>query len=301
MRNKVGRAAPPKRIDNIQGWLSVLPVLLIILIIRGYPIVFGIAKSFTNWDGLFRSDFIGLRNYVRILTRPQFWQLLSNNVILLTFIPIQLFFGLVVSMLLYEEIPGTKFYRACYYLPQILSALSIGYLFSIFFALNGPINALLSTLGLAKESIYWLGSRGAALGVIIFCLVWINIGWQGMLFLGAMTQISPEIFEAARLDGAGYWTRTFKIMLPLLVPTVEYSCITSVMWTFTGLYSLIFSITGGGPGYDTTTIDYMIYMKAFRGNSEFGYACALSVILMLIVAAFTIAQLRASRRTDYRG
>ena len=121
------------------------------------------------------------------------------------------------------------------------------------------------------------------LGVIIFCLVWINIGWQGMLFLGAMTQISPEIFEAARLDGAGYWTRTFKIMLPLLVPTVEYSCITSVMWTFTGLYSLIFSITGGGPGYDTTTIDYMIYMKAFRGNSEFGYACALSVILMLIV------------------
>ena len=122
-----------------------------------------------------------------------------------------------------------------------------------------------------------------------------------MLFLGAMTQISPEIFEAARLDGAGYWTRTFKIMLPLLVPTVEYSCITSVMWTFTGLYSLILSITGGGPGYDTTTIDYMIYMKAFRGNSEFGYACALSVILMLIVAAFTIVQLRVSRRTDYRG
>ena len=301
MRTRIGNMSPTKRVDNIQGWLSILPVLLVILLIRGYPIVFGIVKSFTNWDGLFKSDFIGLRNYARILGRAQFWKLLSTNVILLLFIPLQLFFGLVVSMLLYEEIPGTRFYRACYYLPQVLSALSIGYMFSIFFGLNGPINQLLETVGLMKEPVYWLGYRATALGVIIFCLVWINIGWQGMLFLGAMTQISPEIFEAARLDGAGYWTRTFKIMLPLLVPTVEYSCITSVMWCFTGLYSLIFSITAGGPGYDTTTIDYMIYLKAFRGNSEFGYACALSVILMLIVLVFTAIQMRVSRRADYRG
>ena len=292
--------APIKRRDDLQGWLSVLPVLLIILLIRAYPIAFGIVKSFTNWDGLFKSDFIGFRNYVRILTRPQFWMLLSNNLILLLFIPLQLFFGLVVSMLLYEEIPGSKFYRACYYLPQVLSALSIGYLFSIFFGMNGPINQVLASLGIAKEPIYWLGNRSSALGVIIFCLVWINIGWQGMLFNGAMTQISPEVFEAARLDGAGYWTRTFRIMLPQLIPTVEYSCITSVMWVFTGLYSLIFSITAGGPGYDTTTIDYMIYLKAFRGNSEFGYACALSVILMVIVMAFTIVQMRLSKRSDYR-
>lgn len=301
MKKQIRQPVLSRRIDNRQGWLSVLPVLLIIVVVRGYPIVYSIIKSFTNWDGLFRSDFIGLRNYVRILTRAQFWQLLGNNMILLLFIPIQLFLGLVVAMLLYEEIPGTKFYRACYYLPQILSALSIGYLFSIFFGLNGPVNALLKASGLIKEAVYWLGSRGTALGVIIFCLVWINIGWQGMLFLGAMTQVSPEIFEAARIDGAGYWTRTFKIMLPQLIPTVEYSCITSVIWTFTGLYSLIFSITGGGPGYDTTTLDYMIYLKAFRGSSEFGYACALSVILMLLMAVFTIIQMRMSAKADYRG
>ena len=301
MKPKYGHPAPPKRRDNIQGWLSVLPVLLLILLIRGYPMVSGIAKSFTNWDGLFKSDFIGLRNYVHILGRPQFWLLLSNNLILLIFIPFQLLFGLVVAMLLYEDIPGMKFYRACYYLPQVLSALSIGYLFSIFFGYNGPINTIFQSMGLLKEPVYWLGSRGTALAIIILCLVWINIGWQGMLFLGGMTQVSPEIFEAARLDGAGYWVRMFKIMLPQLVPTVEYSCITSVMWCFTGIFSLIFSITGGGPGYDTTTIDYMIYLKGFRGNSEFGYACALSVILMLIVLAFTLVQMRASKRADYRG
>ena len=83
-----------------------------------------------------------------------------------------------------------------------------------------------------------------------------------------------------------------------MLRTVEYSCIMSVMWVFTGLYNLIFSITSGGPGYGTTTIDYMIYIKAFAKSSEFGYACALSVILMIIVAAVTLIQMKLSDRMD---
>ena len=220
MKKKSVQPVRYKMVDNVQGWLSVLPVLIIILAISAYPIVFGIAKSFTNWDGLYRSKFIGLRNYEKILTRPQFWQLLSNNCILLLFLPFQLFFGLVVSMLLYEEIPGTKFYRACYYLPQVLSSLSIGYLFAILFGMNGPINAVCMSLGIMKEPVYWLGSRATALFVIMFVMVWINIGWQGMLFLGAMTQISPEIFEAARIDGAGELSMFVRIAVPLSAPII---------------------------------------------------------------------------------
>ncbi len=283
--------------DNLQGWLSILPVLLLILLFQGYPILYSIAKSFTNWDGLFRSKFIGLRNYSKILGRPLFWELLGNNVILLTFIPLQLITGLVAAMLLFEEVPGWRFFRGCYYLPQVMSALSIGYLFAIFFGLDGPVNAVLGALGVA-EPVFWFGNRLTALFVIILCLVWINIGWQGMLFLGAMTQISPEIFDAAKIDGASFWTRTFRIMLPMMLRTVEYSCVVSVLWCFTGLFNLIFSITKGGPGYGTTTIDYMIYLKAFAGNSEYGYACALSVILMLIVAAFTVVQTKTANRMD---
>lgn len=276
-----------------------IPIILIILAVRGYPIVYSILKSFTNWDGLYRSDYIGLRNFIRILSRSQFWELLSNNIILLIFIPMQLFIGLVVAMLLYEDIPGSKFYRACYYLPQVLSALSIGYLFAIMFGIDGPINSLIAILG--GSAVNWLGNRLTALFVIIFCLVWINVGWQGMLFLGAMSQVDPSIFESARLDGAGYWTRTFRIMLPQCMPIVGYSIITSVIWVFTGLYSLIFSITQGGPGYATTTIDYMIYLKAFRGSSEFGYACALSVILMIIVSIFASMQIYSSHRQERKG
>ena len=298
MKSGVSRRRNLRWEENLQGWLSVLPVLLVLIAIRAYPMIVGIVKSFTNWDGLYRSDFVGLRNYVNILGGAQFWQLLKNNLILLTYLPAQILLGLAVAVLLYEEIPGWKFFRSVYYLPQVLSSLTIGYLFVVFFGYNGPLNAVLRMMGLDALAVEWLGRSATGLMVIILCMVWINIGWQGMLFLGGMCAIPTSVYEAARLDGAGYWTRLFKITLPMLLRTVEYSCIMSVLWCFTGLFSLIFSITKGGPGYETTTVDYMIYLKAFKGGSEFGYASAIAVILMVIVGVATLIQMHMTNKAD---
>lgn len=298
MKSGVPRRRSLRWEENLQGWLSVLPVLLVLIAIRAYPMIVGIVKSFTNWDGLYRSDFVGLRNYMNILGGAQFWQLLKNNLILLTYLPAQLLLGLAVAVLLYEEIPGWRFFRSVYYLPQVLSSLTIGYLFVVFFGYNGPLNAVLRMMGLDALAVEWLGRSATGLMVIVLCMVWINIGWQGMLFLGGMSAIPPSVYEAARLDGAGYWTRLFKITLPMLLRTVEYSCIMSVLWCFTGLFSLIFSITKGGPGYETTTVDYMIYLKAFKGGSEFGYASAIAVILMVIVGVATLIQMHMTNKAD---
>lgn len=295
----VKRAQTPLgRRDNIQGWLSILPVLIILVVFRGYPIVVGILKSFTNWDGLFRSDYIGLRNYINILSGDQFWMLLKNNLFLLLYLPIQLFLGLIVAVLLYEETPGWKFFRSCYYLPQVLSMVSVGFLFKVVFGFDGPINEFLRSIGLESLAIEWLGDGATAKLVIVIVMVWLNIGWQALLFIGGMASISPEVYEAAKIDGAGYWTRMFKITLPMLVKTLEYSCVTSVLWVFTGLFSLIYTITGGGPGYETTTIDYMIYTSSFGRGSQFGYASALSVILLIIVSIASILQIRASNKAN---
>jgi len=287
-----------KRKENFHGWMSVIPVIIIILSIRGYPMIVGILKSFTNWDGLFRSDFVGLDNYINVLKDIQFWMLLKNNVILLAYLPLQLILGLIVAIFLYEKIPGWKFFRACYYLPQVLSALTIGYLFVVFFGFKGPLNAILKGIGLESLAIDWLGSGSTGLLVIIICMVWINIGWQGMLFTGGMSNIAPSVYEAATIDGTGYWTKLFKITLPLLVRTVEYSCIVSVLWTFTALFPIIFSITKGGPGYETTTVDYMIYIRAFKGGSQFGYASSIAVILLLIVMVITVIQMKMANRSN---
>ena len=287
-----------RRRENIQGWLSVLPVLAVLAAVRGVPMAAAVVKSFTNWDGILKSDFVGFQNYINILAKGEFWGLLENNLVILIFIPIQVMLGMIVAVLLYEEVRGWKVFRTLYYLPQIISSVIVGFLFTILFGYYGPINTVLRSIGLDGLAIEWLGNRGSVLFVIIFCLVWINIGWQGMLVLGGLSSISPEIYESARLDGAGYWQRLFKITIPLIRRTIEYSVMTSVIWSFTGLFPLIFSLTQGGPGTETMTIDYMIYQKSFVSGSQLGYSCALSVILLVIILIFTGIQMGISQKRD---
>ena len=283
--------------ENRQGWLSVAPVILLELVICAYPIFVAMTKSFTNWDGLFKNDFIGFSNYTKLLSNSEFWILIRNSAILLLSIPIQSFIGLAIAVVLYEGVTGWKFYRMVYYLPSIISAVTVGYLFKILFSYQGPINTFLRMMGQDNLAIEWLGKGATAILVILACMVWSNIGWQVLVIFGGLSSISPSIFEAARIDGASYWQRFFRIVLPMLVRTLEYSFIMAMLWVFNGIFPLILTITGGGPGYDTTTIDYMIYIKAFM-NSRFGMACALAMILLVIILLITKLQMFMANKID---
>jgi multiple sugar transport system permease protein len=281
-----------------QAVLSILPIIVVLLAIRAYPIITAAVKSLTNWDGLFKSDYVGFANYARLLRGKVFWTLIRNNFVLLINVPIQVFFGLVVAVLLHERVWGWRFFRALYYIPQIISAVIIGYLFRTLFSMDGPINIVLARLGLMPVALEWLGNAGSALGVIVFTLVWSSVGWQAIVFMGGLSTIPDSVFEAARIDGAGFWRRTFQIAVPMLVRVVEYAFMLSVVWTFTGLFPFIFSMTRGGPGYDTTTLDYMIYIKSFVSGVNLGEACAIAVLLLAIILALTAGQLRITNRVD---
>jgi ABC-type sugar transport system permease subunit len=287
-----------KRKALVVSLLGILPVLVVLAVFRAYPLGSVIYNSLTNWDGLFRHDFIALRNYVRIFRADYFWTTLSNSFIMFLNVPLQVLIGLVVSMLLYEKTLGWRFFRSLYYLPQIVSAVIVGYLFAVFFSYGGPVNTVLRFIGAPGLAVEWLGRRSTAIGVIITALVWINIGWQGVLIVGGMSAIDPAVFEAARLDGANFFRRTFSITLPMIGRVIEYSFIYSVAWTFTGLFPFIYSITNGGPGYDTTTLDFLVYQKAFRESSAMGQACALAVILLAIVSGLTVLQRAVSERAN---
>ncbi len=288
----------PRRCELWASLLGIAPVLLLFLAFRAYPLGSVFYNSLTNWDGLFRHDFIGAANYIRLFRTRYFWQTLANCLVMFINVPIQVFFGLLVSMLLYEKTLGWRFFRSLYYLPQIVSAVIVGYLFAIFFSYDGPVNSLLRSVGLGNLAVEWLGARGTAISVVITALVWINIGWQGVLMLGGLSSIDPSIFDAARIDGASFFQRTFHVMLPMIGRVIEYSFIYSVAWTFTGLFPFIYSITNGGPGYDTTTLDFLVYQKAFREDSSLGEACALAVLLLLIVSFLTWIQRRISNRAN---
>ena len=126
-----------------QGLLSALPVLVVLIVIRGYPLLIGVIKSFTNWDGMTRSDFVGFTNYINILKDPVFYEMLKNNLIFMIFIVFQLVIGISISILFYEETLGWKFFQSVFYLPQIISFVVTGYLFTVFFSYRGPVNAIL--------------------------------------------------------------------------------------------------------------------------------------------------------------
>jgi ABC-type sugar transport system permease subunit len=234
---------------------------------------------------------VGLENYRAIFTDSLFWMLLRNSFVLLISVPLQVLFGLFVAVLLYEEVKGWRFFRAVVYLPQIISAVTIGYLFRVAFGLDGPVNMILRNVGLGSLAIEWLGNTTTALTILVLCLTWFSIGWQSIVMLGGMSRISPEVFEAAKMDGANFWQRTFYIVLPMISRTIEYGVIMSMVWTFTSVFAFIFSITSGGPGYETSTIDYMIYTKFYQASANYGYASALAVILLVIILIITIIEM----------
>ncbi len=267
------------------AWLTLLPIILILLTLKAYPMISAILKSLTNWDGLYRQDFVGFSNYLRIFRSNEFGQLIANNLFLLLHIPIQLFLAFIFALLLYEQLPGWKLFRVVYFLPNIISVVIIGTLFRTYFSSNGIINTILRWLGLHFLTLNWLSEGFTALLVIMFAMIWQSLGWQMLILSGGMASMNHSVIEAAKIDGAGYWKRLFHVVVPMQVRAIEFSFVVSIIWVFSGLFSFINTITNGGPGYSTATLDYMIYLKAFGPGAQLGVASAYAVLLLVIVLA----------------
>lgn len=280
--------------EALVAYASLIPAFLLVAAIIWYPVTRTFYQSFTDWNGA-KSTWIGWENYQRIFTNGELWLLLRNNVIFVLSVPGILLISLVVTVLLYEQAPGWRFFRSVYYLPTILSAAVVGTLMRIMFNNQGAANVFLERVGLPQFQHDWLGSVTTAFMVLIFAFYWQTLGQGVLIFLAGMSAIPADLLDAARLDGAGWWNRLTRIIIPLLVPTIAYFVLINVIWIFVGLFGLVFTVTEGGPGYATTPFDLMIYRKAFEAG-EMGYASALSVILFLIVLVISAFQLRTFDR-----
>jgi len=276
--------------EALVAYASLIPAFLLVAAIIWYPVTQTVYRSFTDWNGAI-SNWIGWENYQRIFANGELFLLLRNNLIFVLSVPGILLISLVVTMLLYEEVSGWRFFRSVYYLPTILSAAVVGTLMRIMFSSQGAVNAVLGDTGLVRFQHDWLGSVPTAFMVLIFAFYWQTLGQGVLIFLAGMSAIPADLIDAARLDGAGWWNRLTRIIIPLLAPTIAYFVLVNVIWIFVGLFALVYTVTDGGPGYATTPFDLMIYRKAFEAG-EMGYASALSVILFGIVLAISAFQLR---------
>ncbi len=288
----LARPMPWRTRERWIGLAAVAPALVIVVGFMIYPVLFALFLSFNRSNGIsFR--WIGMDNYVDLITDPLVGQVLVTNLKFLISVPLVIFVSLITAVLLFERIRGWRFFRILFFLPNVLSAAVVGIMFKSIFGYNGPLNALLQATTGQRIDPFINGNT--AITVIVLALVWSGFGYQSLLLLSGLTAISPEVFEAAALDGAGWWRRLWHITLPNIRRVLGFVFIINVLYTFSSLFGFVFVMTAGGPGYDTTTVDYLVFLKAFSSASNLGSGAALAVLLFVFIGLLTVIQAKFFR------
>lgn len=278
-------------------YLAVLPAAALVIVLMVWPIGETIYHSFTNWDGL-TSAFIGLENFRLIFQNPVSNQVFLNSVIFLISVPLILIASVLAAVLVYERVPGWRVFRFLFFIPNVLSPVIVGALFSTFFLPSGLVDKALSPIGLS--SFPWLSHPWTARAVVIAALVWTSFGFGMVVVLSAMSTIDPALYDAAAIDGASWWRRLWSITIPMISGSLQFLSVINVIYTFTSLFSFVYVITAGGPGFATTTVDYFTYLTSFE-NGQFGYGAALAVLLFVVVLVLTVVQIKLFPRREVQG
>ena len=279
------------RQSKLIGTLAVLPSFIIVAGFMAFPILFAVFISFTKTNGL-TFDWIWFENYISLFTDPVVHEVFLNNFKFLISVPLVIFVALVSAILLFEQFKGWKFFRVIFFLPSVLSVVVIGLIFKNAFGYYGSVNQFLGLFGMEPRQFFITSNY--SIFIIILALVWSGFGYQSLLLLAGLTSINPAVFEAAAIDGAGWWRRLWSITLPNIRRVLGFVFIINFIYTFSSLFGFIFVITAGGPLYETTTIDYLVYLRAFS-SSNLGSGAALAVVLFLFIGVLTLLQGRVFR------
>ncbi|WP_172192935.1 carbohydrate ABC transporter permease [Actinomyces faecalis] len=285
---------------GIRPYLYILPVVLISGVLIYYFIGFTVYASLTDWNGLKRMDFVGLDNYRRLVRDPVFWTALKNNMVfMVVVIAVQAALGLLVAVICADRLPGSSFFKAVFFLPISMAPSIVATVFKYMLEANyGTLNESLRSLGLLGkgEVIEWLG---ADLGV--WSLVAINVfQWMGfsmMIYFAGIMSIPHELYEAAMIDGAGWWRRLFSVTIPSLSGVTKTLIILGIVGNLK-TFDIVWLTTQGGPGNATHFLTTMLYQE--RSNREAGYASAIGTVLLVLAFVLTLAQTAWSARKDRR-
>lgn len=265
------------------------------------PILASVVLAFFSWDIITPPRFVGLENFADIAADPTIRVSFLNTIgFVVVAVTLQLAVALVLAVLVNTKMPRLlkSFFRSVLFFPLVLSAASVsiimGYLFNENF---GLVNHILNLLGMAD--IPWLTSTHGAMIVVILVYVWQNFGFSFLLFLGGLSSIPKEVYEAAQVDGATGWKQFWRITFPLVSPT---TLVASVMAIISALqiFDQPYVLTRGGPGDSTRTAVMVIYESAFK-QLEFGRASAIGIVLTVVIMLVTAIQFRLSRRFVFYG
>lgn len=277
---------------NLTGWMFLVPATLLIIWMSFYPMIQALLLSFQSGVGA-RMKWTGLGNYARLLQDKVFQQSLFNSFIYLIIeVPIMLLLALVLAALLNN--PNLKFkglFRTAIFLPCATSLVSYSIIFRSLFGLDGFINAILLKVGILETPINWLINPMSARAVIILALIWRWTGYNMIFYLAGLQNIEKSVYEAARIDGATPLQTFFKITVPLLKPIILLTAVISTNGTLQ-LFDESVNLTDGGPANATITMSHYIYKMSFEYSPKFGYAAAMSYVILFLVATLAFIQMK---------
>ncbi len=279
-----------RRRRQLAGLVFALPAIALVIGFIGIPIGQAVYYSFTQWDGS-TSTWIGVSTWTQAFHNSDLWTALENNALLLLSVPFALGLPLAIAVLLHQHVAGWRIFRSIYFMPTAISWVVLGLVAERFFAYQGTLNSIIHWFGFSHVNTNMLGYESTALSALGITFVFTMIGTNTMLFLTGLATLDPSLEEAARIDGAGRWWIFRSITLPHLSRFIQLAFVMTVIALFSALFSLIFVMTGGGPGYATTTMEFLIYQTGFN-QGDFGTAALYGLILFVLTGVVGIVQLR---------
>lgn len=281
--------------NTILGYTFLLPNIIGFTIFTLIPILVALVLSFTSWDGFGEINFIGIENFVRLFSDDIFKTSMWNTLIFTAgSVPITLLLALGVAMLMNKGLKGIRIFRAAFFLPYVTAALAIAVVWQLLYhPTMGPINQVLMGLGIENPP-KWLSSTKMAMLSVIIMYVWKMIGYYMVIFLAGLQGVPKQLYEAAEIDGANGWRKFINITIPMLSPVIFFTTIMGIINSFK-VFTEVYALTGGGPGYSTNVMVYNIYVESFQ-KYNLGYASAMSYVLFAIIVGITLIQFRGQKK-----
>ncbi|WP_433294228.1 carbohydrate ABC transporter permease [Actinoplanes sp. CA-030573] len=291
------RAHPRRRFgETLAAYAFITPNMLLLAVFVLIPLAGAVWISLQRTNGFGAGTFIGLHNYTRLFSDPLFWRSTANTVLFTVIVtPASMALGLGAALLLNSVLPARKVFRSILITPMAVSGVAAALLGGLVFdENNGVLDKVLTAVGL--PAVHWQSGGVAAFASVVLVTLWWRIGFNMLIYLAGLQSISPELYEAARLDGATGWNRLRHITVPLVGPSSFFLLILNVIYSFQ-VFDIVFVLTGGGPQNATSVLVTYAYDTGFVTRDQ-GYAAAIGVVLLLLTMAFTLVQWHTNRTRD---
>ena len=285
-----------QKLNDKTMWAKLaFPAMFCVTVFMLYPFVYSLILSLYSHKGLY-SEWVGLGNYVRMMQDQVFRKALGNNLLFLAVqVPIMLVLGLLYAYILQtDRLKFRGFFRMALFLPCVTSLVAYSIVFRTMFMNDGLINQILLKLNLISQPIQWLTNKTTARIVVILALCWRWTGYNAMYYIAGLQTIPRDMIEAARIDGCNVFQEFFKVVVPQLKQVIIFTSITSTIGTLQ-LFDEVTTLTKGGPANSTMTVSYYIFKQSFELNNNYGYSAAMSWVIVVLIAALSLIQLRATK------